>query len=261
MFAQQFLPGVSSNLPHNSPKARRQKSPFLITEFKGERPKGRTAKDAQAITSSEVTGRWTRAEHQKFLEALDLYGRNWKLIQEHVGTRSATQARSHAQKYFAKQQTVHAEGRTQETLSIGSPLCKPEAGVECVGEGRCEEVQGAAKRKLCYSEDSENEVAKKAESISIEQKRARSGQVQKKPCLHTDAESPRKWPSESYPPLELDLTSPFPHDFYATMPRELEPTDFHLQLFSSSVRVEESNEEGDDMPLLGRYPSLSSLFE
>ena len=50
------------------------------------------------------SGRWTKAEHLKFLEGLKLYGKNWRKIQLHVGTRTTTQARSHAQKYFARLQ-------------------------------------------------------------------------------------------------------------------------------------------------------------
>lgn len=47
-------------------------------------------------------GRWTEKEHQRFLEGLLLYINDWKMIHKHIGTRSATQARSHAQKFFIK---------------------------------------------------------------------------------------------------------------------------------------------------------------
>ncbi|KHG18611.1 Protein LHY -like protein [Gossypium arboreum] len=33
--------------------------------------------------------KWTEEEHQRFLEALRLYGRGWRQIEEHVGTKSA----------------------------------------------------------------------------------------------------------------------------------------------------------------------------
>jgi len=46
--------------------------------------------------------RWTDEEHRKLVEGLKLYGRDWKRIQAHVGTRNAAQLRSHAQKYFVK---------------------------------------------------------------------------------------------------------------------------------------------------------------
>ncbi len=35
---------------------------------------------------------WRKEEHERFLEALDRYGRNWKQIVDHVGTRSVQQA-------------------------------------------------------------------------------------------------------------------------------------------------------------------------
>ena len=48
------------------------------------------------------TGRWRQEEHQRFVEAIIKYGNDWKQVQKCVRTRSSTQARSHAQKFFIK---------------------------------------------------------------------------------------------------------------------------------------------------------------
>jgi len=48
------------------------------------------------------TGRWTEEEHKKFLKAIEIYGKSWNKVQSFIGTRTATQTRSHAQKYFNK---------------------------------------------------------------------------------------------------------------------------------------------------------------
>ena len=47
-------------------------------------------------------GRWTQTEHKKFIEAILKYGNEWKNIKEFIGSRSSTQARSHAQKFFIR---------------------------------------------------------------------------------------------------------------------------------------------------------------
>ena len=48
------------------------------------------------------TGRWSKEEHGKFIEGILDYGNEWKKVQKIIKTRSSTQARSHAQKYFLK---------------------------------------------------------------------------------------------------------------------------------------------------------------
>ena len=47
-------------------------------------------------------GRWTKEEIARFDEGYLLYGKKWKLIKKHVGTRSGDQIRSHAQKVMRR---------------------------------------------------------------------------------------------------------------------------------------------------------------
>lgn len=58
---------------------------------------------------------WTPEEHQRFLEALQKYGpKDVKSISMHVGTRNATQVRTHAQKYFLR---LERERRKKEEIN------------------------------------------------------------------------------------------------------------------------------------------------
>ena len=69
-------------------------------------------KPRKPYTVTKDRDQWTEGEKKRFLEALELYesdresGRkrrqNWSRIQAHVGTRSAIQIRSYAQKHFAR---------------------------------------------------------------------------------------------------------------------------------------------------------------
>lgn len=69
---------------------------------------GTTGYDADlCLAGSEQTGRWTRKEHELFLDALKKYGKEWKKVASAVKTRTVVQTRTHAQKYFQK---VHKSG-------------------------------------------------------------------------------------------------------------------------------------------------------
>ncbi|KAF2074878.1 hypothetical protein CYY_003797 [Polysphondylium violaceum] len=59
-------------------------------------------KSRKPYTISKQRENWTEDEHQKFLEALTLFDRDWKKIEGFVGTKTVIQIRSHAQKYFIK---------------------------------------------------------------------------------------------------------------------------------------------------------------
>ncbi len=60
-----------------------------------------TGKHSDTDTETERTGRWTEAEHDAFLEGLEMYGKRWNMISRHIKTRTVIQTRTHAQKYFA----------------------------------------------------------------------------------------------------------------------------------------------------------------
>lgn len=61
-------------------------------------------------------GRWTSKEHHLFLEGLIIYGNEWKMVQKHIQTRSSTQARSHAQKFFIKIRKIIMNETDQQTI-------------------------------------------------------------------------------------------------------------------------------------------------
>jgi len=69
--------------------------------------------------TSRSAGRWTKEEHQKFVEALKLFGKNWKSVEEYIGTRTGAQIRSHAQKFFNRlQRELGLENTTSSNLPV-----------------------------------------------------------------------------------------------------------------------------------------------
>uniref|UniRef100_A0ACD6AIY8 Uncharacterized protein n=1 Tax=Avena sativa TaxID=4498 RepID=A0ACD6AIY8_AVESA len=78
-------------------------------------------KARKPYTITKQREKWTEEEHEKFLEALKLYGRSWRQIQEHIGTKTAVQIRSHAQKFFSK---VVREPTAKISIEIPPPRPK-----------------------------------------------------------------------------------------------------------------------------------------
>ncbi|KAJ0966768.1 hypothetical protein J5N97_023685 [Dioscorea zingiberensis] len=76
-------------------------------------------------TITKQREKWTEEEHNKFLEALKLYGRAWRRIEEHIGTKTAVQIRSHAQKFFTKVVRESASSNVASVKSIEIPPPRP----------------------------------------------------------------------------------------------------------------------------------------
>jgi SHAQKYF class myb-like DNA-binding protein len=70
----------------------------------------------------KLTGRWTKEEHQRFVDGLSKFGKNWKKVEEHVGSRTGAQIRSHAQKFFNRIQRENPSqmDENQDSESLGN---------------------------------------------------------------------------------------------------------------------------------------------
>jgi SHAQKYF class myb-like DNA-binding protein len=70
----------------------------------------------------ESTGRWTKQEHNRFLQGIDKYGKEWKKVAAFVRTRTVMQTRTHAQKFYEKlsQVALRATGTPLPSKSTSS---------------------------------------------------------------------------------------------------------------------------------------------
>ncbi|XP_035843873.1 protein REVEILLE 1-like [Helianthus annuus] len=79
----------------------------------------------KSYTITKQREKWTEEEHNRFLEALKLHGRAWRRIEEHVGTKTVVQIRSHAQKFFSKVVRESTSGDASEVKPIEIPPPRP----------------------------------------------------------------------------------------------------------------------------------------
>ncbi|CAF1935781.1 hypothetical protein HID58_068638 [Brassica napus] len=87
--------------PTRNPTSAEVTPPLSSTSTAAE---GSSKKVRKPYTITKSRESWTEEEHDKFLEALQLFDRDWKKIEDFVGSKTVIQIRSHAQKYFLKVQ-------------------------------------------------------------------------------------------------------------------------------------------------------------
>jgi SHAQKYF class myb-like DNA-binding protein len=85
-------------------------------------------------SAKKTTGRWTKEEHQKFVEGLKKFGKNWKQVEDYVGTRNGTQIRSHAQKFFLRLER-DTDLKFDDDLNLDSDKEKLEETLRKMSEG------------------------------------------------------------------------------------------------------------------------------
>jgi len=88
-------------IPHNLFCIAHNQKQTTISPKKASPPQLKKKRYIDSDTGNTI-GRWSREEHKKFIEAIIKFGNNWKEVQDYVTTRTSTQARSHAQKFFEK---------------------------------------------------------------------------------------------------------------------------------------------------------------
>ena len=57
---------------------------------------------APAATGTRRKSSWSDGEHAKFIEAIRIYGKDWKKIEKHVGTKSYQQIVTHSKEFINK---------------------------------------------------------------------------------------------------------------------------------------------------------------
>ena len=102
IFFKLFNVSLPNQEKENEKKNQKPKKEIIIKKRLKFNYKQRQMLNKKGMNKNYVAGRWLIDEHQRFIDGVIKYGNNWRQVQKYVGTRSGTQTRSHAQKFFEK---------------------------------------------------------------------------------------------------------------------------------------------------------------
>lgn len=99
-------------------------------------------------------GKWNKTEHDRFMKALQKYGKNWALVQNFVGTRSLAQVRSHAQKLFLGMTKKEMKSFEVEINTRFESFCNPEKNRQLKMSKKMETKTSAGESSPCKNVES-----------------------------------------------------------------------------------------------------------
>ncbi len=122
-----FFNLYKTNILNNKSEKNKQKQLKIKYKFQNKKivnnnfePKKVNIINENDSNKNHSTGRWNRDEHQRFIDGMIKYGNNWRQVQKYIGTRSSTQIRSHAQKFFGKVKRSNIFKKEKYDLSTNS---------------------------------------------------------------------------------------------------------------------------------------------
>mmetsp|Transcript_22492 Transcript_22492/g.53106 ORF Transcript_22492/g.53106 Transcript_22492/m.53106 type:complete len:1283 (-) Transcript_22492:81-3929(-) len=133
---------IPKKLTSNNPrrKKKRLKTDHGSTSAKKKRPASKQSKTSDAQEAAKKkTGHWTKAEHERFLEGIAMYGRGkWKAIADVVKTRTTVQVKTHGQSYFRDDGTHHIQtiDSTPEQKVVSRKMRTKENNTKKPSEGK-----------------------------------------------------------------------------------------------------------------------------